>query len=272
MGVKTYKIILVIFVMLILKPVCCYAGTADDLYEVYDIPYVQQYPDNTSEVMFNYNNSHRFFTMYHSVVNVDYDTSLTAAKVKDIEQKLNNLREQLNNGFYLSTSDIYELESEYMYYEKQLNNLNKAMEFYEVEINKDYTSVPTKEEYEDALAVKNKIDAESELGDIYIKYPVKSPVLADTVKPTSMLLAVKNNAEVTAMYNGTVMEIGDTFIAINHNNDIYSYYGNISNTNLSVGDKVKQGDVIAYSTDRLLLKLKLGNKLVDISKVLEEDD
>jgi murein DD-endopeptidase MepM/ murein hydrolase activator NlpD len=57
------------------------------------------------------------------------------------------------------------------------------------------------------------------------------------------VLATKEGKVVTATYSSSA----GNYVAIYHGNGLYSYYMHCSLLNVSVGDKVKQGQVIARS-------------------------
>lgn len=65
-------------------------------------------------------------------------------------------------------------------------------------------------------------------------------------------VAVCEGTEVCATSGGTVKEssynsIGGNYVVLDHGNGIESYYGHLQNRTVSVGDTVKQGEIIGLS-------------------------
>lgn len=65
-------------------------------------------------------------------------------------------------------------------------------------------------------------------------------------------IAVENGTKIIAVYNGVVSaaeydDVGGNYVKIDHGNGFESYYGHMSELNVSVGEKVLAGQVIGLS-------------------------
>lgn len=268
MGIKKTAALIILLSCFSSAPV--YAASVDDLYEFYNIPYVQEYPEGTLSTIRNYNNAHRFYSMYNCVVNLDYDDSVLREQIEKKEMELQEVTDALYNAYSLSTSEIFELEDKYIELTKDIDTLRACCKTYEIELTKDYDAIPTKAEYEAAVKVKETVDAACELGPLQRALPVDSTTLLSDKKATSIEVVTVENSPVKAMYSGTVSHVGSDYVGIDHGNEVFTYYGYLNSISVSLGDTVKQNDTLGNTSSKLLLKLKLGNKLVDISKLFEE--
>ena len=76
-----------------------------------------------------------------------------------------------------------------------------------------------------------------------------------------------------SVFNGKIISVSDdNEVTISHHNKIYSHYKGLNSVVVSVGDEVKQGQAIGTSSSQFTLQLKVGGKLVDVSKLFKEDN
>ena len=272
MGTQKCKTAVTLLVVLLSLPTICYADTAVDVYEVYGVDYEITYPDSVVDTINSYNYAKRYIAMYRYVAESEYDKSILEKRIDTLESKLKDIESKLSNGYNLSLDEIYALEDEYVTTSKNLSDAKSALVEGEVECDTpDASNTPTYEEYMEAMQEKSRIKTEAEVGSVKnLTYPVTSASLVSDKTDNSLLLDVAFGTTVTALFNGTVAAVDDSSITLNHHNGIYTYYGNLSSSIVSVGDTVYQGQSIGLSTDTLQLKIKVGGELKDVSKLFKE--
>lgn len=79
-------------------------------------------------------------------------------------------------------------------------------------------------------------------------------------------LKAEEGAEVTAMYDGTVIKTGKSFlngyyVVVDHGENVIATYASIKDVEVSVGDNVKQGDVLGYVSTTAECEYKEGPHL-----------
>lgn len=258
-------------VVLLLVPKTCSAGTCVELYEVYGKDYEIKYPDNVIETIQSYNYAEKYLAMYYNIAKCEYNTDELHERKKRLKKDIKSVRSQLLAGYYLSIDAIRMLESEYKELSDKLVEVNKSLKTYDLNADAvDVNSVPTKEQYENALNVKSIVDRQAELGNIIPEErPFKGKSLVSDHSKTSITYAVANGTEVTALYHGTVAEISDSTLILDCNNGIIVTYSGIDFPTVNVGDSVKQCSVLAKSKNSVNVKVKIGDDFVDVSKILK---
>ena len=79
-------------------------------------------------------------------------------------------------------------------------------------------------------------------------------------------LKAEEGAEVTAMYDGTVIKTGKTFlngyyVVVDHGDNVVATYASIKDVEVNVGENVKQGDVLGYVSTTAESEYKEGPHL-----------
>lgn len=272
MGNKALKAVIILCVSFLLKPTTVFASTAEDLYKVYNIKFEAEYPENVLSTIQKYDNAKKYLSMYKYVALSDYDESIINKKIDNLIEEKNKIEEQLLSGYNLSLSDIYALEDKYVTVCKQLNDAESTSKTYSVEFNKpEPDSVPTYKEYIEAKRIKASIDTQMDIGDLDNVNPVTTAYLIDECSDNVITLDVPDSATVVSLFNGEIARIDTDGITINHYNGIYTFYGGVNNVYVDVGDTVYQGQAVGTVDENLILKCKVGNKIVDINKLFEKE-
>lgn len=86
---------------------------------------------------------------------------------------------------------------------------------------------------------------------------------------TGIIYSSENNFEIIAVLDGTVKNITEvpilgTVIEIEHDNDYVSYYYSVSEVKVSIGDKVINGTILAYSGKSEIENIKDNHFLFEI--------
>ena len=239
----------------------------------YDMSFEPKYPDDVLDTISKYDVAKKYVAMYQYVVYSEYDSSVIESKIVELEKEKASLEEQLLAGYDLELSVIYELEDAYLSTCTKLEDYKKSLVSYEISTDEPVSEdVPTYEEYVDAIQVKKRIDELSDIGNVdKLSFPVSGAHLISEKTNTGVLYSVIDGSSVTSLFNGEVVNINGGDITLNHHNGIYTFYGNLSSVVVSEGDIVKQGDLLGKSSNTLLLKCKVNNKLVDVSKLFVKE-
>jgi septal ring factor EnvC (AmiA/AmiB activator) len=269
MGFKASATAGSLVVLLFLTPATIYADTANDLYDLYDMKYEDSIPEDVIDTISRYNYAQKYVSMFQYVAVSEYDTDLINAKIDQLESNLESLTDQLLAGYDLSMDEIYTLEDEYNETYTKLQDAKDSLQTVEIDFDTPTVdNTPTYSEYKEALQKKSKLVTEAELGEISdLSYPVTTAALESDRTFTSLTLAVADGATITSLFNGTVALTDDNSITIDHHNGIYTYYGGLTSYYVRPGDTVYQGQSIGTSGNKVILKLKIDGKLVDISKL-----
>lgn len=272
MARKNRKVLAFVAVAFLLNGSVANAETASELYSLYDKDYTESYPTDTLKIINDYRNAQRYSSMYHYVVNSEYDSSIVDSMLKDLRSDKTDLCNKLLSGYNMKLSDIYQLESDYQLVEKRLLELTESNKCVDVVYNPPTPdNSPTHDEYVAALNSKELQDARSDIGKIGLPYPVAGAAMLDKSANDELVLIVSKGSLVKSLFNGEVARVDEKGVTINHHNDIYTFYGDLTTASVQEGDTVYQGQPIGNSGDKLTLRMKLGGEKVDISKIFTEE-
>lgn len=273
MGNETAsKFLIVILVCFLLKPITVEAATPAELYTEYDLQYADSYPDGVLETISAYQNAQKYETMYYYVVSSDYDTSIIDRRITELEATLKDCENKLQSGYSLSISEIYELEDLYNTTLDKLEDAKSAANVVEIDYHMPTLSdVPSYDEYCEALSIKSKYDSTQELGTLMINVPVTgdSSVNEDTDK--HLLLDAQAGSTVTSLFNGTVVQVTENSVTVQHPGNIYTYYGNLESVYVVENESVYQGEGVGSASETVMLKMKINGNFVPISKLISKE-
>ena len=272
MGNKTKAgLITVLFVLLFVTPV--QASSIEELYALYQIDYVNAYPDGIVKTMRSYQSAQKYVKRYRGVIESDFDSSIYTRRLEKYEAELKNIESMLLDGYDLSLSEIYSLEDKYSSIQSKIKSTQESMAVSENSIEKlDSSDVPTYTEYCEAVSRKAELDSNSPIGDLSkLKVPIKSSFLLDKHNKTSATYMTTDNAPIVALFSGKVVETSDTYCKIENSYGVAVYYRNLSDMSYSIGDVVDEGAVIGHSYSYVTLQLSLDNNFVDITKLFEKE-
>lgn len=260
------------FIVLLLRPTTCLAYNAEDLYADCGIEYSSPYAEEDLETIQNYNYAKRYASMFRYVANSNYDKDVIAKRIEEAEKRLEELEKELLSGYDKSTDDIYQLESDYSSTLKELEDARNTELPVEIDFKRiTADDVPSYQEYITALNRKKVIDLECELGEEKVSRPSLNEVVIKDFTDDSITYATIPGSGVTALYNGVVSAAGDTHVTVNHHNGIVSSYKGVYPT-VKVGDTILQGSPIGITEGEFSVKMRVGEDLIDIHKLLEESD
>lgn len=272
MGKKAFKAILVIFIVMLFKCTTVNASTAEDLYKMYNIKFETKYPEDVLNTIRKYDNAKKYLSMYKYVASSEYDESIVSKRINELECEKSTIEDRLLAGYNLSISEIYDLEDRYVTVCKHLNDAKKTIESYDVDFTRpEPEDVPTYSEYLEAKKIKSSIDTKMNIGDIVNIKPTNVAYLLESSTENSMTIKVASGTTVTSLFNGEVVMINGSGITIDHYNGIYTFYGDVDETYVNIGDTVYQGQALGTVDDFLTLKCKVGNKIVNINKLFEKE-
>jgi len=272
---KCKKIVTIVTLLNLLSipTIKIYADTVEDLYNFYNISLTDSEPDEAVDIVTRYDKAKRYVAMYQYVADSNFDKKIIEDRVATLEERLEDITKALNNGYYLSASDIYRLEDEYVTCSKRLSESKKALSNKSVDIKDSVPSnVPSYEEYITAKKELSLYDYSADIGDLkFISYPVSGAALVKDITDESITLSVKEGSDILSLFNGIVVGVTEDSVTIQHSKNVYSLYKNLKSNKVVLGDKVTQGEIVGKSNNTLFLKLKIEDSLVNISELFKED-
>lgn len=257
--------------------ICCLlptnvsAGTAADLYELYGKEFQVKYPESVTQTISKYQEAKKYAAMYQYVITSEYDDGILQKRAEELKKTITSAETTLLNGYSMDIEDIYETEESYKSSLSLLEDTELAMQRADVQYNvPTVKDVPTYTEYCNARTLKSCYDTYSNIGSIKdITYPVDSACLVEYEDATKLKLATIKESVVVSLFNGVVVDVHETDLTISHRNGVYTFYGGLKDIAVEVGEEVKQGQPIGYSSGHLTLKLKIDDEIVDIAKLFK---
>lgn len=263
---------LAIGIMLLLQPLHAFAYTAEELYTDCEMQWESPYSQEDLDTIRDYNYAKRYASMFRYVADSTYDEAVIENRIKDCEALLEDIESELLAGFSKTTEELYQLESDYAAALQQLEEAKSTTMPVEVDTKKlSAEEIPSYQEYVKALNRKRATEVSCNLGELKTVQISMNAVLVKDYTSTSVTYATVEGSGIVSLYNGVVAAVGEDHVTINHRNGIVSSYKGVRAT-VKVGDKVTQGSPIGLTDGEFTVKLRVGNKLVDIYKLLEVSD
>lgn len=260
----------VIAALLMSSSITCYAANTKSLYLLYDIEYRPKYPKGVSETIAKYDAAMRYIMMYRYIDSMADTSGVLSKRITELKDRLDVIQDKLRSAYFLDINEIYALEEEYKVLHSQYAGYVEAMKTMSTKDESNVLDdVPTYKEYCYALELKKLYSGEHNLGAVMIKYPVNKKVDAVSKTKQGILLKV-NDATVSSIFNGRVTNVSNHSVTVSHYDGIYTYYGNLHDIDVNVGDSLSQGSPIG-KTNGVELRLRIDDKVVDITKVFNED-
>lgn len=249
----------------------CYAANTKALYTLYGKEYSPKYPKGVSETIAKYDSAMRYLKMYHYIDGVASSSDILSARIKDLKKELDTIKDKLTLGYFKDTNEIYELEEKYSTLYKQYSGYMETLQTFSVKGETvNLKDAPTYKEYCYALEMKKLYSGEHNLGSVHMKYPVVGEVKSIEKTKQGVRLEV-SSAKVQSIFNGRVTNVSNNSVTVSHYDGIYSYYGNLHKIKVHVGDSVSQGSVLGTAASSVELRLMVGNEIVDIKQIFNED-
>lgn len=272
MGIKECKVAALTLLALVLSCTNCKAATIIDLYDKFDAECTVDCPEFVTKTISQYQRAEKYNYMYKYINASNYDPVVLERRVSDLKNKLKDLEKHLLNACNLDRDTIYSLESEYLTCKEELSKAEESLINYSIEYHvPDIGEIPTRQEYEYALQLKNYCNPYQDIGNINdLAFPVQGDALISDITDSSVTLRTPKNTLVTALFNGTVLDCDEHSVTIFCGSDVYVYEGHLDKVIVDKGDAVAQGDVIGKTSHDVLIKLKLGGKLCDVQKLFNE--
>lgn len=259
-------------IMLLLQPLTAYAYTAEELYEDCEVEWESPYSQEDLDTIRNYNYAKRYASMFRYVADSTYDESVIEERIQQCEEQLQSIEKELLAGFDKTEVEIYQLESDYNTALQQLEEAKSTMTPIDVDVKKlSADEIPTYAEYVKALNRKRSTEVSCNLGEMKAVKASLNAVLIKDYTSTSVTYATVEGSGVVSLFNGVVAAVGEDHVTINHHNGIVSSYKGLRAT-VKVGDTVTQGSPIGITPGEFTVKLRVGDKLIDIYKLLEVSD
>lgn len=248
-----------------------YAANTKSLFLLYDIDYVPTYPQDITDTIESYENAKRYAFMYQYITKIPDKSPVIEKRLEEVDAQLAKVKDKLKNCYFLPMDEITALEEEYTELNDKHNDYTNALHLYTVD-NSDYdfSNVPTAKEYYKAVELKKYYSGEHTIGELLVKYPTDEKPTKVTKNANEVVLTIPET-KVKSMYSGRVTNTNNNSVTISHFDGVYTYYGNLKDINVKVGDAVSQYTPIGTAEGDLTLRLKVANKIVDISKIFYED-
>lgn len=263
---------LAIGIMLLLQPLHAFAYSAEELYTECEVQWESPYSQEDLDTIRDYNYAKRYASMFRYVADSTYDETVIENRIKDCEEALADIESQLLSGFDKTAEELYQLESDYSIALQQLEEAKTTTMPVEVDVKQlNADEIPSYQEYVKALNRKRATEVSCNLGESKTVQISMNAVLVKDYTDTYVTYATVEGSGIVSLYNGVVAAVGEDHVTINHRNGIVSSYKGVRAT-VKVGDKVTQGSPIGLTNGEFTVKLRVGNKLVDIYKLLEVSD
>lgn len=248
------------------------AYTAEELYEDCGVEYSSPYDEKDLETISDYNFAKRYVSMYRYVSVSTYDEEIIENRINECKKIVEEAEAALLDGYSKTTTEIYQLESDYKVALQKLHDAENVTKPVEIE-TKQITAedVPTYNEYVRAMNRKKVTDINCNLGEQIKPTLAVQAYLVENYDDTSITYTTVQNGGVCSMFNGTVAAVGDDHVTVSHHNGIVSSYKGVTPT-VSVGDTVIQNGPIGVTGGSFTVKLKVKDKLVNVYELLEGSD
>ena len=247
------------------------ALTARELYELFDIDYKSDISEEDLTTIQQYNYAKRYVQMFRYVADSSYDANSIKQKINATEQRLREIESELLGGYYLSSTAIFELESEYQTLTRQLQELKSCIESVELDVKElKPEDVPSYEDFIIAVANKNLADSRSQLGSNSPSIMTNIHLVSD-FDDTTVTYASAPLSIITSLFNGIVIYADEDTVTVYHYNNIYTSYKGLTPC-VEKGNTIGQGQCIGYSSGILSVRMKVGGEFVDIHSYLEDNN
>ncbi len=261
-----------IMFLLLLNSSTAYAYSAEELYKDCGQEYTTPYSEEDIDTISNYNFAKRYVSMYRYVSSSEYDETIINERIAACEETVSAIEEQLLNGYSLSESEIYQLESDYKVAKQQLDDAKNVQKPIDIDVKRlNAEEIPTYNQYVRAMNRKKTADINCNLGNNKIPVLTMQAYLVRDYTDTCVTITTVKGGGVCAMYNGVVAGVSEDHVTINHHNGIVSSYKGITPT-VNVGDTVLQGSPVGTTLGEFQAKLKVDETLVNLYKLLEVSD
>lgn len=249
------------------------AATIKDLYDKYEIDCDVECPPSAIKTIAQYQRAEKYNTMYQYVMESSFDPSILTTRINNLEERLENIESQLLNGCDLDQNAIYALEAEYTKCMKQLQDAQSSMEVCDVSYEiPDIGSIPSYEEYIEAIKIKDMSSPFVEIGDITdCDFPVEGSTIFTELTPTKLSMACVAGSTMYAPLSGRIVDVSDGNVTIYCGGEVYMLVDGLKRTAVRVGDTVVQGEVIGKAEHDYTLKLKIAGKLQDVSRLFDRE-
>lgn len=204
---------------------------------------------------------------YNAIVE-SYTTDQIDMEINELTHKVDSLCSQITSGIDLPVDELLRLEAEYTAASDSLNVRLNVKASYDLTVLPEMT-----EDIDELLLLENALSLSlkealtfADLGDITY-YPVINTNYSVTsdfgyrYDPVGVRgyqfhsgidLIAKEGTPIGAWFNGVVLSTGDSFgsglyVWLDHGDGVQSFYSHLSSVDVSIGDMVSQGDIIAHS-------------------------
>lgn len=244
------------------------AEPVEELYDLYEVPAVADVPYSIQDVLKGYHNAERLNLQYSYVSQADSDFSSQMVKIKELTKSLSVLEEQLLCSVDRSLSEILLLEEQQETTIAEIDRLQSTCVTIPIPMEKvNLETIPTKEEYANALDQLSSFKDTKDIGDITTIKSLAKVGEHNTVKTTFV-----SNGTITAnnLFNGVVTSVGSNYVEILSFTNIIIRYFDLTNILVTVGDEVKQYEAIGTGTNKYSASMLISTTYCDITKLWED--
>ena len=264
------KVISALVALFLLCPATCHAATPIDLYEMYQMTPPKVVSSDVTETISSYQKAKREAAMYGGISRLDISNGYGSLRqqLSDYKNQQKKLLKSLDNGFKLSLTEIHSIEKECLVLDDKIVELEEKLS-HELQMPEiaDVSSAPTKEQYVEAVAQRDAMLEQSDIGVIR-NVDLGVPVLSSGDDKT--VLETPPDTVIKALFNGVCVGSTESTVILDCGYGILYSYTGLSDTYISKGDAVSQYDYIGKSrVKNVSLTLQLQNTPVDASLLLK---
>lgn len=271
MGKKvTALVVSLLYLSMSVLPVS--AHTTDDLCEIYDIPIVDGTPEDAAQVVKDYDAIKRFIAMYNYVDLSVPDTSSQDALIEELKSEVKELDNQLLNGYYLSWSEILDLEDRRDKALRTISDIERTYDYVNVEVDiPSAEDAPTFQEYTEAKKVIAAYKASKEIGSLTnLNYPISGDCMIYKHTKVKTVFTCPSLSGVKSLFNGVVTYVDDECVEITTCDSVVVRYDSMYSVDVAEGTTVYQYMSIGTVYKQLDVILSINNKYCDVNTLFEE--
>ena len=258
------KIALAVLVLVVTcTPLVAHANDVEQLYDYYSVDAPEEEPFGKYDTITTYQEAQCASVKYSAVRKADPHYEELISRQAELSHKLDELKKALQNAYSLSFTEIVSLESEYRSTEAKLKSIELCLSSADVDIDLNFSEIPSRSEYLNARKELDEYLASKELGTVPFT-DVVAVMNKVTEGSNNDWIYTEKGMSVVLLYNGTCVETTDTTAVFDCGNEIQVSYTNMDSICAKVGQAMKQGEPVGRSSDMVGVSLVLSGQHVSI--------
>ena len=239
---KCIKIICTVIALTLVYSVNANAASTDELYKIYDVPRVYNCPAEICDTIKAYNSAEQYLHKYRYIATSTVDYASQDVELSKLKSELERLTTELHNGYNMSVEELYSVEDDWIV----CNNRVKAIEssrnkVVELPTVLDLSKVPTKEQFEEAVKLKQAYDNSTNVGVVTpLQKLTRNAMLYKGYSNGVTVYAVTFGDDFYAPFAGVVESVTEDTVKVDCGNNVsYSIYG-LNVVSVKADDHVNQ--------------------------------